>query len=898
MALDPKAYKSGVVVPLAKDPAQMDAVGAAIRGLKSSAGMAAIAQIDVARLLAVDPQNPGDLVAHFKSLEITLNKWGGNPPSAALIRQLTAAMRDAGLDITATSFWGAQAQAQAQAQASLIGDFIRGLAADFPLGVLTQEQLESAAKGAGLGSLSLADLTMAARNESLTVSLDFEVPTTVVPPVLSNVVTQHPDFRTVADLLTFPHQATAVTFIDAVALDGKLVTLTDVLEAHKRSETAKDSNAVQDAQKALGLLKNQCSTDAQLHELIRGALFKQLTAAVSRGGTRVQQRDALVGFGLDRIEAARVVTKLTTGGTASKLPSELILAALGAGNLAEARRLATALPELDEDQAERASAVAKISAAEKAKAAHVEAFERAKANRDFRTAATELAAALLIDAADAVLASQMTALPPPRPEAPSLRIDGRAVALSWPPLAEADVTYLVVRAEGAAPTDPGAGHRLGEPSSTPSARDTQAPVGRHLFYSVFATRDGRQFSDPASASVTVLPAPTEVVAAADATQVTLSWQVPSEAIAALVTQHAPDGRDTEFEVTGGRSFTATGLTLGNTYGFSVRGVYVTAQGRETSAPVRIEATPRGAIAAAGEFQARVVNSGNTHILECSWRDVEGYVVDVWAFPITHPPLPSRVASDSELMAAGGQRLTPMPGGGVADGHVVRRFAAGDGMFAYLPVTVDGQGGLLGASIIAGVAPPATNVIAERFGDAIKVSWVWPEGDYLMEVAWLEGGRTKSKRVTRAKYRLDGGVTLSPATAIAKIEVATVVRAADEEWVSVGVAVDYAAAKPPVPYTLTLRKPLLGSPSARVALDPGGFSGEIEVELVCATGPFMPPRPSDGSTVGRERVTLVAGKTSTLDFSLPKLPSPFWARLFAVDGSGIVLLDPPTSQMKG
>src|SRR5690606_15148808 len=223
--------------------------------------------------------------------------------------------------------------------------------------------------------------------------------------------------------------------------------------------------------------------------------------------------------------------------------------------------------------------------------------------------------------------------------------------------------------------------------------------------------------------------------------------------------------------------------------------------REFSAPTRIEATPRGAISAAREFDARVVSTGGTDALECSWSDVEGYIVDVWAFPVSHPPLPSRVANVSELTAAGGQRLAALSSGLPAGGRVVRRFAITEGVFAYLPVTMDGDGGLLGESVISGVAPRATDTLAERFGDAVKLSWVWPDGDFIMEVSWLDPDNRRSLRVTRAKYRADGGVTISPATGISDIQIATVAKTADDEWVSPGVAVEYIAAKPTVGYSL-------------------------------------------------------------------------------------------------
>jgi hypothetical protein len=901
MVFDPKRYKVDVVVPLAKDRTRMDAVAAAIRDLKSGAGESALAPVDSSMLFGIDPRNPGDLAAHFATLELSLNKWGGNPPSASIIKQLLHSIKDAGLAYDQPAFWVAQTKNQEKAQAAQLDGFMAGVKADYPLGVLTPEQLERAAKGAGLGSVSAGTLVSTAQRAGLAVSEDFDAPVVAVPPILTTVL-HHPDFRTIADLLVFPGQATSVSFIDQLAVAGRTITMADIAAAHHNSETAKDSNAVQDAQKALGLLKNQCSSDAQLHSLVRASLLKQIASIVGQGGTRLQQRDGLVALGISAVDASRAVSKLSPsgGGSVAKPASLQISEALASGNPAEARRLASALPDVEEDRADRAAAVVKVDDAERQKKTHVDAYDRATAVRDFGSAAHALRNALAIDSMDAVLQSKLDALPPAKPDVPTLVAEGRRVVIAWPAVAENGVKYVVVRNEGgASPVAPNGGAPVGPPLEGTSVADEHASIGKRVRYTVFATRDGKSFSDGAGAELLVVPAPTDLVAAVDVSQVSLSWQMPSEAIAAQVIQHAADGTVETIDVTTGSTLSVRGLTLGMRYAFGVRAAYATADGRELSAPTQIDATPRGAIGAAQNFEVVAIQSdAGSESLQMSWRDVEGYPVDVWAFPVGYQSQPGERATSATLVSSGGRRLTPLPGGSITAGVVTRRFAAGSGVFTYAPVTTDGDGGVLGTTVVSGVAPAATGLAAERFGDGVKISWVWPEGDFIMEVSWSQDGRSRSSRVTRAKYRVDGGVTLSPSLGISDIAVATVVKVADDEWVSAPWPVAFAASRPTIGYTLTLKKGFFKAGSVDVRIDPGDYSGTLDVELVCATGPFMPIKPSDGSVIHSERLTLTAQETLTLTSAIPKIPSPHWVRLFTSDASSVVLLDPPTAQMKG
>ena len=899
MPIDFKAYKAQVVVPLAKDRNRMDAVASAIRELKSGAGEQALAPVNPAKLFDLSSAADADLAAHFRSIETTLNKWGGNPPSAALLRQLLEAMKVAALDFERAEFWAGQATAQAKARSGHVAAFIEGVKADHPLGVVTPDDLEGLARGAGLSDVPVDELRRAAEAAGMSVEADFEPPAAAVPKVLSSIVS-HPEFRTIGDLLVFPDRADKISFIDDLRIGERRLTVADVHAAHHRSETAKDSNAVQQAQKALGLIKSQCSDDAALHQLVAAVLFEQATSIVRQGGTRLQNRDGLIARGIGRTDASRVVSKLQPagGGSAPSAPSIQILAALAAGSLGEAQRLAQTLPELADDTAERAVAVSKLQEAVSKKETARKEYDRALAARDFATAARALTDAIAIDAGDSDLRMKLEALPPAAPQTPVLRAEGTSVLASWPAVADRNVSYTVVRTDDSVANTPSDGVVVAHSVTAPSAVDTAPPIGRKARYSVFATRDGQQFSDPASAELMITPAPSGLMAVVTDSEVSLTWDMPDEAIAAEIRQETSEGTAQFFTVPQGRTLTVSGLTTGMKYVYLVRAVYVAAGVRVNSDPAQVDATPKGSIAPVADFQVRAVEDPNQHEVEISWTEVAGYRTEIWTFPVAKRSQLSALSTPDHFAAAGGRRIQPLPGGSERGGGVTRRYAIDDGVQIFLPYTFEGNVGVVGPGVVAGSAPTVRECVAEKFGDTVKLSWRWPDGDYLMQVSWHRGGLDRTARVTRAKYRADGGFVISPGDGVTDIGVATVIKSADEEWVSAPVAVAHAQDRMSVSYRLTIKKGMFKAPSVEVRLDPGEYSGPLDCLVVCAAGPFMPTSPADGDVRARERLELRAGRAATLEVALPKLPSPFWVRVFSDGSSSADLVDPPTDQMKG
>ena len=427
--------------------------------------------------------------------------------------------------------------------------------------------------------------------------------------------------------------------------------------------------------------------------------------------------------------------------------------------------------------------------------------------------------------------------------------------------------------------------------------DDGAPAGHHVGYSVFTTRDGRTFSDPVTTQIAFLPAPSALVASADSSQIELSWRLPPEALAAEVIQQNADGTTKTHPVANGSALTVKGLSLGEKYVFDVRAVYLTQQGREASQSTRIEATPRGELAPASDFTVQSVTTDNGSGVEASWLPVAGYEVEVWAFPRDYRAVSGSIEPLATLAERGGVRLTPLPGlSGLAE-RVVRTYRA-EGISVYVPVTLDGERGRLGEPVVSGAAPNIRDGVAERFGNAVKVSWVWPTGGYLMEVSWKQDGAPRSRRVTPAKYRADGGFMIPELEGVSDIAVATIAKTSNDEWRSAPLPISYTSARPALEYTLAIKKSLFKGATVTATIEPRGFSGALDVTLVVASGALMPATARSGDVIARQTLELDADGTVVLQAPIPRVPSPYWVRLFVEDTAPVVLLDPPTSQMKG
>lgn len=897
MTFDPKSYKRDVLVPLAKDKVRTAAIDAAIRDLSTGKGHSALAALDLAALLAVDSVAPADLSAHLRSLRSLLNKWGRNPLSADKVRLVIKAVDDAGIDIETPEFWTAHAGRQDAARSDAVRGFVRGVIQENPLGVLTAPAFMDAARGAGLGQARPAALQEAARSGGLTIVAELEEPRIDVPPVLVSVV-EHPQFRTLVDVITFPDLAEDVTVVDALSSGGRSLTTAEVGRAHERSQRARDSDAAQAAQKALGALKKQCANGADLHALVLAAMLKQVAGTVQPGGPRLAQRDHLTAAGLSAVDAARLVVHLNPAGGRTASASQLIVRALADGDLGEARRLADALPRDPEDDTAREDVTGRLADAEMRKRSLVEQADEAAARRDFTTADEALRRAAEVDRGDAEIVGRRAALPPGPPTRLSPRpVEGGGVGLSWPAVVGADVRYRVVRDETTVPTTPRDGHAVATGTAATTVVDDDAPIARTLHYAVFATRDGRIYSDPATASLTCLPPIERLEHSANRSGVVLSWTAHPAALGAQVSVLTAGAEPVMHEVSG-TSLAVRSLELGRAYTFAVRAVYAVEGHRALSEPRQVAASPRGAFVPPEEFSLHPGGGPGTSALRASWRDVPGYDIELWALPLDLAVVPGSPLPLDDLERRGGRRLRPLPGGTRRRGTTSQEFPA-TGVAAYCALTIDGTRGVPGERIVSGVAPSATGVRADRLGGGVRLSWEWPDGDVLIGISWLQDGVPRDRRVTRAKYTSDGGVLIAHAHGISDLAITTIVRAGEDEWTSPPSPVPWVAALPELGYKLAIRKGMFRPPTATVTVDPGAYTGTADVELVLSTDSYLPSTARSGDVIARRTLSFEANTPAEFDLELPrKVPSPFWLKLFPAAGATVLLRDPPTSQMKG
>lgn len=902
MSFDAKAYDAHVLKPLAKDKVQLAEIQRAVRELQQNVGPKAAAGLDLQRLLAV-PSDRKDLAEHFRSVEMLLNKRQ-TMSAAQLLKKLVAEFTAAGVNLTDAAFWDQFESAKAEAFDAKVRDFATAVALEHQaLKVITQKDLQEKAKAQGLeGVVSPSKLASAVESSGVAVRPDFQLAQLTIPRVIGDLA-KHTEYRSIVDVLLLGEgvRPDAIRVIDSLTFGGgSAITKAHIDTAKRAAESGKDSDALQAAQKALGLIQVDFTDPADLHVLVLAAFAVMAKDMLARGELLASALTRLSGdTGLDPIDAARLLAKLS-GSTSTRGLND-VTNLLAEGALADARRTFVAVADVKQfGEAEVQRVETLLVSAETRKATLVAEYEAAAKERDYGAAAQALSQAVSIDKQDSRLQGLLEGLPPPSPEnlvAKPLANGG--TSLSWSGDMTTDCTFVVVRsADGHAPANTADGVVLARDVAVTTYIDVNPPVAQRVSYSVFAVRRGVA-SLPVSASHIVLPAPADVSASAALTEITLMWRLASQAVGVQVMRINPDGTIEPVNVAGGNRITVNALTTGSRYRFTFEAIYVLADGtRMLSAPAAVDATPRGAIRPVTDLRiAEACLSDGREGHRATWSEPGGFPVELWSFPIDEqlPAAGSEVVL-TELDFLDGRRVS-----GVLE-SVGDRTGLSFGKLRELRVvaaiTIDGDRGLMGDSAVVGSAPSVKNLRVDRYGDDIVVSWEWPHGDYSAAVTWAQGGTTRSNRCTRAEYKNDGGFRISGAGAVDRVLVATVAHGNSAEWVSGPVEVQLAARLPLVRYELAIPPSRFGRRKpARAVVHSDGYAGPLDFLVVARISSIMPSRPEDGDVIERLHLTMNGNATATAEFDIPKLPSPFWIRLFP-DGCAIKLEDPPTNQLKG
>lgn len=910
---DPKAYRDMVVQPLQKNTAQQAAVAEALRGINDSKTDAALLEalttrVDVAALFGITPgMSDVELAQHLKSVEMFLNK--GMPAVSKTLAQLLKAIKAKANGYSTSRFWDGLSSAAAAVGQQRLRQFGVAVKQQEILGVITPNRLRKTASAYGLpNSVSDKELAKAVAAQGVEVCSDFEAPKVSVSsaPLKKDL---HPAFRTIVDVLLLHDRSSRPTGIQVIGNlsyeaggTRRTITLVD-LDKSKSAANTKSDDATESAKKTLNAIVGQCNNDNDLHRLVLAWFLDLADDLVRKQGLMLfPALEKLAERGLVDLDAKRILAKATAAGSGPDLNNVREL--IASGELQSAHRLMASLVDGQDasgDQSPLLKAVtAALADAERKKQEALKAYREAVKVQDYGAAQQALSQARIMDREDSDVARLLEQLPPATPTnlqaVYSAQVGG--VALTWRGIQNPDVRYAVVRGETGVPANPKAGQQIVAATSEPRAVDSSPPVARKITYAVFAFRQGTEYSLPATVQFMVVPPPSGVEAAVTTKDVTVFWRTPPQSSGVSVELVEPGGIKKAFPPSTKDKLLIDGLTIGEKYTLVLVAHYVASGQRVVSEPVSVDATPRGTVQAVNDLEIGNTTMPNGRAgMRAEWGEILGYPVDLWSLPIDVTlALGSRV-SVAGLEDLAGKRLV----GSVRSSGAKQTmdFYSFQDIRVVLPVTWDGAEGVVGAAVVAGTAPPPKSLEAIRYGSELVVSWVWPHGDYRMDVAWaFQDGRTGQQRIDRLAYNRNGGIRIDDADAVIKVTVGTVATGGSQDYVFSPVAIQVAAAAPTLSYELRLPRGLFGSRRAEVEVTSRSHRGAAELVAVLAPGNFMPARASDGQEIARFTLDFSGSATHHATFNIPKIKSPFWVRIFpAVEGQ-FAIKDPMTASMKG
>jgi hypothetical protein len=902
---DAKAYKDDVLKPNARGEG-LEQLREVVSEVQRDAASTAYARLDLHMLFAVShPITAAGLRDWRAKIVPALNKAEQALPSAKFLKILFVALEAQGNDLEDPGFWGGL---QAARQQLILGSLETGvdqLGVEYPLGVVTLDELSARLLTLGISGVTPGSVTSVARRRGLEVFDALDLPDDGMPGALVPIwkqVSKHPSFRSIFDLLLLhrPDDVEEITFLTRLSARDGAIGIADIDRARLKSEQSKDTDAMQDAQKFLGALGNHCRSESDLHAVALAAMIEHVSYHLARGKPLLAIRDDMVSRGLARSDSSRIVAALSASASmrgGSRLGIEGVRRLVADGRLTEAERTLAALGPAEQAEAEYAAVSALVSDLLARKATSLRRYHAALATRDVAAAASALREAIKIDDGDETLPQLLDELPPEAPRSLSVTGGDRGVELTWARHSDSGITYTILRARGRVPSAPTDGTVIAHARTEASFVDTDPPVAVPLGYAIFASKAGGSLSEAATAQLRYLPAPTSLTAEPDATGFRVSWNVPRSASGAIVSCTRPDGSTQESAVQTASSLDFTGLVTGSQYRVSVSAVYLDDAGRSLSEPVVISVIPRGTASQVRDLDIEPETGGDGTTLSARWTADRGFDVELWAFPRNTRLSAGTVVGAEYPRSLGGSRVATASGGSGRQGRA--RFTAPVEVVRIAPLTVVADGYLVGYAVLSGSAPAARDVTAEVFGPELRVSWTWPEGDSAIELRWTDGGVARTRAVTRARYRAEGGVKLAHAEDISDLSIATVVRVEDEEWRSPMAAVPLPArgTVTAARYEVQIKRALLGGKVTATFTATAETPGVLmPVVAVLKRGTIMPLGADDGQRLGAFMLDFTANPTCTHSIDAGKERSPLWITLFAVN-DGDRLDPPPTSQMK-
>lgn len=900
MPFDAGAYKKDVLGPWSSDQGLAALLQSALSGLQVDPADNGYLTLDLPRLFALPSgQLTGAaLEAHAVELDKAFNK-ARVYPAAAQLKQLKALLTATGQFVD-PGFWAGFAAQRSRVLDQTLDQAVAALRSEAPLGVMPLSAAAARLDAFGVGGVvSDPSWLHALQRAGLVVFPDIDLPGASEFESLLGIwdrTLERARCRSIFDLIAYgaPGHVMNAEFLNALRIGGTPVRLGDLEAARQRSLAVRDSDEAQAIQKFLGQLVKIDDIET-LRRLVILTLCRRVGEQVSRRVPLVAIVAGLTRDGIDDGDARRLVASLADRSIPAppSLGPDAVRLRLARGELTAARRILAALPEDPDTAQDRNDLAAQITERSDRRDAAVVACRRALAERRFDAAAQHLRVAREIDRDDEGLERLAQQLPPPVPHATAqMGIDG--VRIDWNPV-DPDATYTVLRTTSVdGQGRPAQWTEIAKGLRTHRLEDHDVPSGVVVHYGVCATGPGGAVSDAGWCRVDVFPSPSELRVHAQETSVDLAWVVSEGARETRIDVVDQSGRRSQHR-TAMSSWRLTGLTPGQTQHVVLRAVYLTDDGPRESTAVSIDVTPRASARPVDDLSIEPAAHGDGHVAH--WSSPGGFTAEVWVFP-RGARLESGVFLRPQDARASGGRPLPV--------HVIRATPETTDAAIEIPaeacqvvaMLVTDRGLLSGRPVQCATASPVSNACAEEFADQLRLTWEWPDGDVLAEVEWQTPSGSRTRRVTPARYRSEGGVYLPERHAIGDISIQTIARADGEEYVSRRVVLP----RPPmtetvVAYTADLSRSLAGRVKVALSLT-CERPATLDFGLYLRQGATMPLTPEAAARVHHLTADFTQAPSFSTTIDLGRVRGPFWIRVFADDRQNVRVVDPPTPQLRG
>jgi len=409
-----------------------------------------------------------------------------------------------------------------------------------------------------------------------------------------------------------------------------------------------------------------------------------------------------------------------------------IEAALKSEEVLRARRLAAELPSGDDTYKKAAAAVTRIEGL------------LSRANAAEQAGDAEQSAELLTEILDTDydedgrLDLRLQGLVPPPPGSVRAAADPRGVRVEWGPggARTGGISYRVIRQAGGPAATAAAGPVVAETTDL-AAIDGDPPPGQRLYYSVFASRGRDAWSAGAAApEIIVLPEVADPLLEIGDAAVHGSWRVAPGTTGVMVTrsewappeQHQGLPRDASLV-----GFIDRDVRVGIRYYYRIRAIYMSASGERLITPGLIgQITTEVALRPVSDLRAELL-PGDDPAVALTWTAPETGTARIYRLggPATRPP--GTVAGLDDLARLG----RPVAGDVVTgpEGRSLLRTGLANGQNHFCAVTEGIDHAVLGATASAAAMAPVRDLVARRYGRAVRLSWTWPDGCHKCLVQW-------------------------------------------------------------------------------------------------------------------------------------------------------------------